>query len=95
MASSSELSRSRGLFSSLGVDGDADSASDKRPERAECGNFALGSDEADGVAESGLIRLICTGGVRAFKTSRCAWAIDGAIRAWLFQTVRVRLRKTF
>lgn len=81
MASSSELSRSRGRFSSVGVDGDADRASDKRRERAERGDFALRSDEADGVEESRLIRLIYTGGVRAFKTSRCARAIDGAIRA--------------
>lgn len=49
-----------------------DSASDKRRERAECGDLALRRDEADGVAESRLIRLICTDGVRVFKMSRCA-----------------------
>ena len=72
MASSSELSRSRGRLWILGVDGNADSASDERRERGERGDLAPRRDEADGVAETRLIRFIYTGGVRAFKTSRCA-----------------------
>ena len=43
-----------------------------RRERTEGGDSALFRDEADGVAESRLIRVICAGGVRAFETSR--WA---------------------
>jgi len=84
MASSSELSRFRG------VDGDAGSASEKQRERAERGGFAIQRDEADGVAESRPIRLICTDGQ---DVKVCLG--DGAIREWLFQTIRVQSTETF
>jgi len=47
MASSSELTRSRGRRSSLGVNGDADRSSEKQCERAKRGDLALQRDEPE------------------------------------------------